>query len=62
MNYTAEECRERARLKTGKATLDPRNKQRLLNAAEAWLLLATRIDELDGETDACVKTLTPSQT
>ena len=48
MDYTAIECRERAQLKLRMAILDPKNNTTHVEAADAWSLLAQRIDELNG--------------
>ena len=49
---TAAECRAKAREKITQATQDKRHRRKLLSAAEAWLFLAERLDELDHATVA----------
>ena len=44
---TAAECRAKAKEKITRATQDRRHRRKLLSAAEAWLFLAERLDELD---------------
>jgi hypothetical protein len=44
---TAAECRAKAKEKITRATQDKRHRRKLLSAAEAWLFLAERLDELD---------------
>jgi len=43
--FTAAECRAKALEKITQAGLDKRRRRSLLNAANAWLLLASRLDE-----------------
>lgn len=43
---TAAECRAKAKEKITQATQDKRHRRKLLSAAEAWLFLAERLDEL----------------
>ena len=40
-------CREHAALKLVQAERDPRHKRKLIDAAQAWLLLASRLEELE---------------
>jgi hypothetical protein len=49
---TAAECRAKAKGKITQATQDKRHRKKLLSAAEAWLFLAERLDELDHVTVA----------
>jgi hypothetical protein len=42
--FTAAECRAKALEKITQAGLDKRRRRSLLNAANAWLLLASRLD------------------
>jgi hypothetical protein len=49
---TAAECRAKAEGKITQATQDKRHRKKLLSAAEAWLFLAERLDELDHVTVA----------
>jgi hypothetical protein len=49
---TAAECRAKAKEKITQATQDKRHRRKLLSAAEAWLFLAERLDELDHVTVA----------
>ena len=42
--YTADECRARARANLEEAKHDKQRRKSLTNAAEAWLLLALRVD------------------
>jgi hypothetical protein len=49
---TAAECRAKAKEKITQATQDKRHRRKLLSAAEAWLFLAERLDELDRVTVA----------
>jgi len=49
---TAAECRAKAKEKITRATQDKRHRRKLLSAAEAWLFLAERLDELDHVTVA----------
>ncbi len=49
---TAAECRAKAKGKITQATQDKRHRRKLLSAAEAWLFLAERLDELDHVTVA----------
>jgi hypothetical protein len=51
MNVAAE-CRAKAQEKIRQATQDKRHRRKLLSAAEAWLFLAERLDELDHVTVA----------
>lgn len=43
--FTAAECRARAQAKLNEANSDPRRRKSLKAAAEAWLLLALRIEQ-----------------
>jgi hypothetical protein len=45
--FTAAECRAKALEKITQAGLDKRRRRSLLNAANAWLLLASRLDAAD---------------
>jgi hypothetical protein len=45
--FTAEQCRARALEKLAQAKQDKRHRRKLASAAEAWLFLAGRLDELD---------------
>jgi hypothetical protein len=48
MNFTSDECRKTAKAKLARAKHEPRRNRNLRNAAEAWMLLAQRIDEMNG--------------
>jgi hypothetical protein len=43
--FTIAKCRKRARERTALAEREPRHKSRHLNAAEAWRLLADRMEQ-----------------
>jgi hypothetical protein len=45
--YSSAECRERAEQKLAQADRDPRHRRRLIEAAQAWLLLASRTRRLE---------------
>jgi hypothetical protein len=45
--FTAAQCRTKALEKLMQAKQDKRHRRKLRSAAEAWLLLAERLDELD---------------
>jgi hypothetical protein len=45
--FTAAECRAKALEKIMQAKQDNRHRRKLISAAEAWLLLAKRLDQLD---------------
>ena len=47
--FTASECRAIALAKLDQAKLDKRRRRSLLNAAEAWIFLATQLDRADAE-------------
>ena len=51
MNVAAE-CRAMALEKIRQATQDKRHRRKLLSAAEAWLFLAERLDQLDSVAEA----------
>jgi hypothetical protein len=51
MNVAAE-CRAKALEKIRQATQDKRHRRKLLSAAEAWLFLAERLDQLDSVAEA----------
>jgi hypothetical protein len=46
--FTATECRSIALEKITQAKHDKRHRRKLASAAEAWLLLARRLDEVEG--------------
>ena len=50
MVYTSAECRIRAEQKIAEAERNPRHRRRLLNAAEAWLLLASQTRKVEIQT------------
>lgn len=45
--WTSVECRARAEQKLMQAELDTRHRRRLLDAAQAWLILASRTRRLE---------------
>jgi hypothetical protein len=45
--FTAAECRAKALEKIMQAKQDNRHRGKLISAAEAWLFLAKRLDQLD---------------
>jgi hypothetical protein len=45
--FTSAECRTRAELKLAQAEADPRHRGRLINAAQAWLLLASQLRRVE---------------
>jgi hypothetical protein len=45
--FTAAECRAKALEKIMQAKEDNRHRRKLISAAEAWLFLAKRLDQLD---------------
>jgi hypothetical protein len=45
--FTAAECRAKALEKIMQAKQDNRHRRKLISAAEAWLFLAKRLDQLD---------------
>jgi hypothetical protein len=45
--FTSAECRARAEEKLAQAKRDNRHRLRLLNAAQAWLLLASQTRQLE---------------
>jgi hypothetical protein len=45
--FTPAECRARAEQKVKQAECDPRHRRRLINAAQAWLILADREERLE---------------
>ena len=45
--FTAAECRAKALEKIMQAKQDKRHRRKLISAAEAWLFLADRLDQLD---------------
>jgi hypothetical protein len=46
--FTAFECRAIALQKLAQAKHDKRHRRKLASAAEAWLFLARRLDEVEG--------------
>jgi hypothetical protein len=45
--FTSAECRARAEQKLKQAECDPRHRRRLINAAQAWLILADREERFE---------------
>ena len=45
--FTAEECRKKANQKIAEAERDPARRQELLDAADAWLNLASANEQVD---------------
>jgi hypothetical protein len=45
--FTSAECRDRAEQKLQQAERDPRHRMRLIDAAQAWLILADREERLE---------------
>ena len=45
MMYTAAECREKAKKKMALAELDIQRRRKHIFAAEAWLYLASKLDD-----------------
>ena len=45
--FTSAECRARAEQKLKQAERDPRHRRRLINAAQAWHILADREERLE---------------
>lgn len=43
--FTAAECREKAKLKMAISELDIQNRRKHVHAAEAWLYLASKIED-----------------
>ena len=46
--FTSSECRAQAEEKIAQAECEPKNKRRLLTAAQAWLTLADQMQRLEG--------------
>ena len=43
--FTVDECRAKAAEKLAQAEREPRHRRKLQNAAQAWLFLASKIDD-----------------
>jgi hypothetical protein len=55
--YSSAECRERAEQKLAESERDPRHRKRLIDAAQAWLVLASRMKRLEADFRVPRKTL-----
>jgi len=55
MAHTSAECRVRAEQKIAEAERDPRHRRRLINAAEAWLLLASQTRRVEDQVRLAVE-------
>jgi hypothetical protein len=49
--FTSAECREYAKEKIAQAEREPRHRERLLTAAQAWLILAGQMRQLETSLD-----------
>jgi len=58
MGFTSAECRARAKQKLAQAKIDKRRRRKLVAAAEAWLVLASKTAELERWPTSAVKTVT----
>jgi hypothetical protein len=45
--FEAEECRKRGAQKLASAALNPKHKRKLIDAAQAWFLLADNVKRLE---------------
>ena len=52
--FSSAECRVRAEQKLKQAECDPRRRRHLINAAQAWLILADREERLEAASNFTV--------